>query len=90
MDKIAKDKSVLRPYISALMYAIRNSLNYTQQEFSEVLKIDPRSYSDLELGKMLCSVPTLIRFLHHHDDPLSVILKCEDLLRKEEKTSNEI
>ena len=53
----------LKLIVSGSLKMVRINWGISQEAMSERLNITPRAYSNLELGKSLCSTPTLLRFL---------------------------
>lgn len=53
----------IRPELAKILGDYRNTHHYTQERMAENLRISLRSYSDLELGKMNFSGPSLIFFV---------------------------
>lgn len=54
---------VLKTVIHAKIVHVKASLNYTNEEMSEILEMDPRSYADLDNGKSMCGTLTFVLFL---------------------------
>lgn len=57
------DKDQLRIFLAADFLRTRKALGLTQEEISELLGINPRSYTELEHGRNLCSARTLLPYL---------------------------
>lgn len=49
-----------QPTLSKKASEVRKNRKYSQARMAECLRIDPRSYSDLEHGRYCLSAPTLI------------------------------
>ena len=60
------DKEKLRIFLAADFLRTRKALGLTQEEISELLGINPRSYTELEHGRNLCSTRTLLLYLLRH------------------------
>lgn len=58
----------IQPTLAKLLGDYRNKYQYSQERMSENLRISPRSYSDLELGKSTFSGPSLLFFFLIMDD----------------------
>lgn len=80
MKKFQRERMALCPVLSQLLYDLRKSGSFSQQEFAEILDLSVRSYSNDENGHSLCSTGTTLRALNRLDDPAPVIRHCVDLL----------
>lgn len=56
-------KLILKTFLSGQVSAYRNSVQYSQEQMSEILHISPRAYNDLEREKYCLSTLTFIFFL---------------------------
>lgn len=66
-------KSLLRRFLSREIGKYRTQCKLTQEQISERLCMDPRSYADLEHGACGCSDLTVVLFL--------LLLKDEEVLQ---------
>lgn len=55
----------LQEYLMNEMFDKRCALGISQEEMASKLEISTRQYSNLETGKSLCSMKTLVLFLEH-------------------------
>lgn len=53
----------IQPILSKMLGEYRKLHHYSQETMAENLRISPRSYSDLELGKSKFSGPSLLFFI---------------------------
>lgn len=60
-------KEKLRQKMSTHFLLTRKRMDISQEKMSELLGIDPRSYSDLERGKRLCSTTVFLHYLQNCD-----------------------
>ena len=58
----------IQPVLAKMLGDYRHKYHYSQERMSEHLRISPRSYSDLELGKSSFSGPSLLFFFLTMDD----------------------
>ena len=58
----------IQPVLAKMLGDYRHKYHYSQERMSENLRISPRSYSDLELGKNNFSGPSLLFFFLTMDD----------------------
>lgn len=54
-----------KEYLMNEMFDKRCALGISQEEMAGKLEISARQYSNLETGKSLCSMKTLVLFLEH-------------------------
>lgn len=52
----------IQPILAKMLGEYRHTHHYSQERMAENLRISPRSYSDLELGKSKFSGPSLLFF----------------------------
>lgn len=69
------DKGQLRIFLATDFLRTRKALGLTQEEISELLGINPRSYTELEHGRNLCSTCTLLLYLLRCRTDLDVFLE---------------
>lgn len=77
---MVKEKEVLRKKMSSCFRTTRKQLGITQEKMAEILEIDPRSYSDLECGRSLCSTIVFLRYLQIKEVRALELLKELELL----------
>ena len=54
---------IFRPILAKWVYEVRMERHFTQEDMAEHLRMSPRCYSDLELGKSGASLQTWISFM---------------------------
>ena len=68
-------KCALRNYISRCLAETRRAEKLSQEKFSELLMMNPRSYADLEHGEFLCCTLTFVLFLVFHCEDANIPLR---------------
>ena len=68
-------KCALRDYISHCLAQTRQAGQYSQEKFSELHMMNPRSYADPEHGQFLCCTLTFVLFLVFYCEDANVILQ---------------
>ena len=56
-------RQILKETLHEEIVKTRTELGMTQEQMAEALEIDTRSYADIDHGKSICSVLTLVLFL---------------------------
>lgn len=74
----------LRAFMSSDFYITRKQLNLSQIQMAERLRIDPRSYAELEHGRNLCCTRVFVLYLFR------CTLERELFLQNIERTLNDL
>jgi DNA-binding helix-turn-helix protein len=69
------DKTALKRYLRNLVLRTRAEYGLTQEDMADRLKIETRSYSDIEHGKNMFSLTTCFRFAAEFDVDMNAIIR---------------
>ncbi len=79
-------EAILKEYLHKRIVNDRRENHLIQEKMAELLVMDPRSYSDIEHGKTMCSTLTFTLYmLHFCDDPGTLLREIEELFTAAEK-----
>lgn len=86
------DANSLKLILSSHFRATRTHLSLSQSDMAELLHVSARYYSDLERGVSLCSLPTMLRYIHlcrrqqiPHEELLCTLENCLEILDEQEE-----
>lgn len=73
-------EAILKEYLHKRIVKDRKANHLIQEKMAELLVMDPRSYSDIERGKTMCSTLTFTLYLLQLcDDPETLLREIEEL-----------